>query len=61
MIYHTPFAALFPHPAMFDSSSAYHLIHIHEGDKWKTAFNIPLEHYEYLVYEYEYPLPYSRL
>ncbi|KAJ8370954.1 hypothetical protein SKAU_G00109820 [Synaphobranchus kaupii] len=29
--------------------NAYHLVRIREGDEWKTAFNTPLGHYEYLV------------
>lgn len=29
--------------------SAYHLVRIKEGDEWKTAFNTPLGHFEYLV------------
>lgn len=29
--------------------NAYHLIQIKEGDKWKTAFNTPVGHFEYLV------------
>lgn len=29
--------------------NAHHLLCIGEGDKWKTAFNIPIGHYEYLV------------
>ncbi|KAJ8369816.1 hypothetical protein SKAU_G00098440 [Synaphobranchus kaupii] len=29
--------------------NAYHLVHIREGDEWKTAFNTPLGHFEYLV------------
>lgn len=28
---------------------AYHLVRICQGDKWKTAFNTPLGHFEYLV------------
>lgn len=26
-----------------------HLIHIWEGKEWKTAFNMPLGHFEYLI------------
>uniref|UniRef100_A0A3P9MQ90 Gypsy retrotransposon integrase-like protein 1 n=1 Tax=Oryzias latipes TaxID=8090 RepID=A0A3P9MQ90_ORYLA len=33
----------------FDLRNAYHLVRIKEGDEWKTAFNTPLGHYEYLV------------
>lgn len=29
--------------------NAYHLVRIREGDKWKTAFQTPLGHFEYLV------------
>lgn len=29
--------------------NAYHLVRIKEGDEWKTAFNTPRGHYEYLV------------
>ncbi|KAK3506488.1 hypothetical protein QTP70_002091 [Hemibagrus guttatus] len=32
-----------------DLSSAYNLVRIHEGDKWKTAFHTTHGHYEYLV------------
>uniref|UniRef100_A0A8C7WW06 Gypsy retrotransposon integrase-like protein 1 n=1 Tax=Oryzias sinensis TaxID=183150 RepID=A0A8C7WW06_9TELE len=32
-----------------DLRNAYHLVRIKEGDEWKTAFNTPLGHYEYLV------------
>uniref|UniRef100_A0A1A8EUU3 ribonuclease H n=1 Tax=Nothobranchius korthausae TaxID=1143690 RepID=A0A1A8EUU3_9TELE len=32
-----------------DLRSAYHLVHIHEGDEWKTAFNTPNSHFEYFV------------
>ena len=29
--------------------NAYHLVRIREGDEWKTGFNTPLGHFEYLV------------
>lgn len=29
--------------------NVYHLVCIREGDEWKTAFNTPADHYEYLV------------
>ncbi len=32
-----------------DLRNAYHLVWILEGDEWKTAFNTPLGHFEYLV------------
>lgn len=32
-----------------DLHNAYHLVRIREGDEWKTAFNTPIGHYEYLV------------
>ena len=32
-----------------DLRNAYHLVRIWEGDEWKTAFNTPTGHYEYLV------------
>ncbi len=32
-----------------DLRNAYHLVRIWQGDEWKTAFNTPTGHYEYLV------------
>ncbi len=32
-----------------DLHNTYHLVRIREGDEWKTAFNTPTGHYEYLV------------
>uniref|UniRef100_A0A3P9IMG0 Gypsy retrotransposon integrase-like protein 1 n=1 Tax=Oryzias latipes TaxID=8090 RepID=A0A3P9IMG0_ORYLA len=32
-----------------DLRNAYHLVRMREGDEWKTAFNTPLGHFEYLV------------
>lgn len=32
-----------------DLQNAYHLVHIREGDEWKTAFKTPVGHYEYLL------------
>ena len=32
-----------------DLRNAYHLVRIKEGDEWKTAFNTPQGHFEYLV------------
>ena len=32
-----------------DLWNAYYLVHVREGDEWKTAFNIPMGHWEYLV------------
>lgn len=32
-----------------DLCNAYHLVRIREGDEWKTAFNMPLGHVEYLA------------
>ena len=35
-----------------DLHNAYHLVRIKEGDEWKTVFNTPLGHFEYLVIPY---------
>ncbi len=35
-----------------DLRSAYNLIHIREGDEWKTAFVTPTGHYEYRIMPY---------
>ncbi len=32
-----------------DLRNTYNLVRIHKGDEWKTAFNTPTGHYEYLV------------
>ena len=32
-----------------DLRNAYYLVRIREGDEWKTAFNTPMGHWEYLV------------
>ena len=32
-----------------DLCNAYHLVRVRHGDEWKTAFNTPTGHYEYLV------------
>ncbi len=32
-----------------DLCNAYYLVRIRQGDEWKTAFNTPTGHYEYLV------------
>lgn len=33
----------------FNLRNAYHLVRIREGHEWKTAFNTPLGHFDYLV------------
>ncbi len=43
---HLQGAKVFP---KLDLRNAYHLVWIREGDEWKTAFNTPTGHYEYLV------------
>ncbi|KAK1789716.1 hypothetical protein P4O66_015612, partial [Electrophorus voltai] len=40
------------HFTKLDLRSAYNLIQIKEGDKWKTAFSTSTGHYEYLVLSY---------
>lgn len=32
-----------------DLGNTYHLVWIREGDEWRTAFNTPAGHYEYIV------------
>ncbi len=32
-----------------DLRNTYHLVRIRQGDEWKTAFNTPAGHYEYMV------------
>ena len=32
-----------------DLHNAYNLVHVRDGDEWKTAFNTHSGHYEYLV------------
>lgn len=34
---------------MSDLCNAYHLVHIREGDRWKTTFKTSIGHFEYLV------------
>lgn len=36
-----------------DLRNAYHPVKIREGGEWKTAFNTPSRHYEYLVMPFE--------
>ena len=35
-----------------DLRNAYHLVRIREGDQWKTVFNTPTGHWEYLVMQF---------
>lgn len=37
-----------------DPRNAYHLVWIQQGNKWKTAFNTPLRHFEYLVMPFQH-------
>lgn len=41
-----PSATIF---SKLDLRNAFHLVHIKEGDDWKTAFRTPLGHFEYRV------------
>lgn len=34
---------------LLQGATVYHLVKIRKGDEWKTAFNTPTGHYEYLV------------
>ncbi len=36
-----------------DLRNAYHLVHIRQGEEWKTAFNTPTGHYAYLVMPFD--------
>ena len=38
-----------------DLRNAYNLVHIGEGHEWKTTFNTPWGHYEYLAMPFECP------
>ena len=48
--YHLPLiASAFEVLTKLDLGNAYHLVRIHEGDEWKTAFKSSFGHYKYLV------------
>lgn len=36
-----------------DLHNTYHLVRIKDGDEWKSAFNTPLGHFEYLVMPFD--------